>query len=365
MKRVLMCVAPGGYDDLREKGVLWKIEEREEGGYFDKVVNLSWRARSSRMVRLSRRSSIVEVGSRIRPMGVAFCLLVGVFLCLWHRVTLVRATEPFVSGLLGWVIARSCRRPFCVSIHSDYALSERVTGQSPQKLGRFGKVLARQVLSRADMVMPIRKHLVQYAINQGAPRDRIRVIPHGIGLSAYDIGPFEKYGFFEGKRVVLFVGRLSRENYIDDVVAVAARLPEDAVLLVVGDGPERLRLEAARCENVFFTGFLDRKKVVIIQVRSDVGLCLRGGYTLIEMAAAGLATGAYDVDWHSEIVEDGVTGFLESEGDVSAVGDSVLRLLGDQKLSVRLGRNARLVAAGYSLEAMRKVKVECYEEMLT
>ena len=61
----------------------------------------------------------------------------------------------------------------------------------------------------------------------------------------------------EGRPVLLYLGRLAREKNVEELFAVAAALGETATLLLVGDGPDRMRLEtlAAGLPNVVFAAW--------------------------------------------------------------------------------------------------------------
>ena len=67
----------------------------------------------------------------------------------------------------------------------------------------------------------------------------------------------ERYGL-QGKHVLLYVGRLVDLKNVEAVIDAYHRLQrEDTVLVIIGDGPERERLEGLATGNVIFTGRLE------------------------------------------------------------------------------------------------------------
>jgi len=48
---------------------------------------------------------------------------------------------------------------------------------------------------------------------------------------------------------------------------------------------------------------------------------LWGGFSLIEAGAAGNPMIAYDVEWHYELVENHVTGFLVTENNIDMISN--------------------------------------------
>jgi glycosyltransferase involved in cell wall biosynthesis len=268
-----------------------------------------------------------------------------------------------------------------VSIHADYEKNFELTPKRgwARWLRRLSSWCPEFVLRRADLVLPIRQHLAAWAKRHGAADNRIRIIPHGLDLTLYaadrprdDVR--RRYEITLCAPIVSFVGRLSKYNYVDDVLDVAERViatrPE-TIFVLIGDGEERERIErrlAARADlrrGVRLAGFRSAEEVVTLRLASAVSLCPMGGFSLIEACAAGNPVVAYDVDWHSEVVSHNVTGLLVPEGDVEALAGAVVRLLDDRALSDRLGANARaFVAAHHDERKTSALKRDSYSELL-
>jgi glycosyltransferase involved in cell wall biosynthesis len=87
--------------------------------------------------------------------------------------------------------------------------------------------------------------------------------------------------------------------------------------------------------------------------------------SILEAMACGLPVVASDVGDVAELVKDGGTGFLIAKGDHQTLAERINRLLDDEALRERMGKNARsLVAENYSLEMMSKMTLEVYQEVL-
>jgi glycosyltransferase involved in cell wall biosynthesis len=148
---------------------------------------------------------------------------------------------------------------------------------------------------------------------------RTVVIPPGVDLERIRNAsrPPESRG-----PIVLSVGRLESYKRVDSLVAAIAFLPPNHRIVVVGDGPERVRLETlARergvAERVEFTGFIAdaaldgwlRAADVIVSLSTAESF----GLTLLEGAAGGARVVASDIAAHRE-----VAGYLPA-GAVSLV----------------------------------------------
>ncbi|MBI2875338.1 MAG: glycosyltransferase family 4 protein [Candidatus Tectomicrobia bacterium] len=294
-------------------------------------------------------------------------------------ITVLHARDPYLCGLVMLLVSRITSVPFCVSLHADYDEGFRIGGAESSFVlfgsRRLALRLERFVLARAGRVMPIRESLAQYAIRHGAEPSKIRVIPHGIELGAFARGPdptLKAEIGLAGKRVVSFIGRLSRENYVYDIPEIAsqvARERSDVVFLLIGDGREREGIEA-QCRAMHLNGvvrllgFQPRGRIPDLRMISDVNLCLMGGFSLIEACASGMPVIAYDVDWHHELARNDETGYLLPEHDVAGAARAILFLLQDPDRARQMGENARRLAfERHSQERAAGIKVACYEEL--
>jgi phosphatidylinositol alpha-1,6-mannosyltransferase len=151
---------------------------------------------------------------------------------------------------------------------------------------------------------------------------------------------------------VLIVGRMmSTERYkghdqlLEAWPAVVAAVPR-ARLVCVGEGDDVERLKAKADElgvttTTIFTGFVadgvrrslyERAAVFAMPSR-------REGFGLVyleAMAARRPCIGA-NHDAASEVIEDGVTGFLVDQADTRALASRIIQVLGDEDLRRRMG----------------------------
>ena len=150
--------------------------------------------------------------------------------------------------------------------------------------------------------------------------------------------------------VVVMVSTLRPEKAHDAALAAVPALRRrfpSVRLVVVGDGPERVRLEAlvrATGEAVVMTGYRD--DVMAVMDAADV--LLHPSHieafptTLLEAMAASVPIVATAVGGVPEIVRDGETGLLiEPPPDPGRIADAVGRLLADARLRSRIGAAGR------------------------
>ena len=130
------------------------------------------------------------------------------------------------------------------------------------------RFLEKKVYSRADMVLTLTPKLSQYVTNMGAEESRVKLLPMPVDTNlfhpAVDTAEVrQKWGFGNTDRIVLFMGTLFDFSGLDVLIPrfseVIKQVPE-AKLLVVGDGPQRPKLEGIIAEynlqeQVIITGF--------------------------------------------------------------------------------------------------------------
>ncbi|MER3439254.1 MAG: hypothetical protein C4346_17615 [Chloroflexota bacterium] len=158
---------------------------------------------------------------------------------------------------------------------------------------------------------------------------------------------------------LLFVGRLIDLKGVHLALQALAQLPPDvsaATLTVVGDGPERARLEVLAhrlgiAHRVRFAGQLPRDRVLACYQDHDVLLfpTLRdsGGFVVMEAMASGLPVICLALGGPAMAVSD-ETGIRVRALDPSQVVDdlavAIARLARDPELRHRMGEAARMRA---------------------
>jgi glycosyltransferase involved in cell wall biosynthesis len=213
--------------------------------------------------------------------------------------------------------ALATRRPFVLQLWG-----------TDVELARRARRLARRLVRAARVVLCPSEELAAFARELGA-RD-VRVVPSGVSIP-------ERVGEPEEPPHVLFVGRLSEEKGVLELVEATAGLPR----VVVGDGPLRERVPDA-------VGFVPPAKLGPYYERAAVVACpsRREGYGVAarEAMAYGRPVVASSVGGLLDAIEDGVTGVLVPPRDAHALRAALEELLVDARLRRQLGAAARTAA---------------------
>lgn len=151
-------------------------------------------------------------------------------------------------------------------------------------------------------------------------------------------------------KTILYLGRLDRDKGLSLLLRAVANFQ----LLIVGDGPEKTRLEKQAKELglsdvVEFVGQVPYEETPKYYQAADVFVlpseALEGlPMTVIEAMAAGLPVVASRVGGVPEAVIEGETGLLVEPGNVEELSAALQKLLTDDVLREKMGRRAREVA---------------------
>jgi len=235
-----------------------------------------------------------------------------------------------------------------VNVHTEHGMPPR--GAPLQAL--FHWALAR----RAAVVTAPTRALARRLVALGVGARRVAVLPNAIDVAALDarlrVARAVASPATQRSRVVC-VARLDPVKDHRTLLDAFARLGgagRRAELRLVGDGPERVRIEAHRqrlppevAARVRLVGEvadvapeLARAAVFCLPSKSE-GLSL----AVLEAMAAELPVVASAIPGMDEVVEPGQSGLLVPPRDPPALADALAAVLGDPRLARSLGRRAR------------------------
>ena len=246
----------------------------------------------------------------------------------------------------GWLVSRTAAGlgvPLIVTVHGHDVTRQPAT---PGLHGLRYRRNLRTVFGRAATIVAVSQEIRDRAIRWGADPARVRVHHTGVPIPApQPAGPKEWD--------VVFVGRFVEKKGADDLVAALATLGPTRTLFI-GDGPLLATIRAYAGElrvDATFAGALPPDEVYrrlgTARVLAAPSRTARDGdteglpTTIVEAAALGLPVAATRHSGIPEAVTDGETGLLGPEGDRAALAANLRRLLDDEALRERLGKQAR------------------------
>ena len=218
--------------------------------------------------------------------------------------------------------------------------------------------LWRMIFKKADYIQAISKYLADFAHRHGA-RCPVEVVPNGVNPQIY--ADYTRIYADKDTRTIITTSRLVYKNGIDILIRAAAKLQVISYklqVLIVGDGPDRSKLEQLANDlgvsnKIKFIGHVDPDEIPQYLSQADVfvrpsrseGL----GNSFLEAMATGLPIIGTSVGGIPDFLEDGETGLFCKVDDPDDLAEKIQILLSDDNLSNNLSRNGReLVEAKYS-----------------
>ncbi|RLM59576.1 glycosyltransferase family 4 protein [Halobellus sp. Atlit-31R] len=256
-------------------------------------------------------------------------------------VDVVHAHTPFAVGLGGVRLARREELPLVTSYHTPTAeYADYLTSRPRVERGieRIAERYERWFLSQADAVVCPSEDARERAVGNVAVDTPAVVLSNGVDVEFFaptDAAAFrERYGLPSGP-LVGYTGRHGYEKNLAEFLRAAAGV--DATVVVGGDGPARDDLETLAGEldlDARFLGFLPREELPAFYSALDAFVfpspVETQGLVALEANACGTPVVAVDAGALSNTVDDGVTGYHYTHGDVDGCRDAIRRVLDDR-----------------------------------
>lgn len=325
--------------------------------------------------RAESRTTFVVLPTPVgRLLGAHARLLTGAPGRWWRALRLAWATRPPGLAALfrqlayfaeAGIVADRMRARGLVHLHNHFASSSGTVAMLAAELGDFSFSISEHgpdiffaphwwrldaKFSRALFVACI-SHFCRSQVLIWTPAERwsrVHIVHCGVDPTEFVPRAHRARGYR-----LLFTGRLAAVKGLPILLEALARLAprHPAIELVLaGDGPDRAALERRAAE----LGVADRVRFLGYQSSEQVRALLQGAdvfalpsfaegvpVVLMEAMASGVPVVATRIAGITELVEDGVSGYVVPPGDVDALVDAIDPLLSDSELRARFGAAGR------------------------
>jgi glycosyltransferase involved in cell wall biosynthesis len=262
-----------------------------------------------------------------------------------------------------------------VAFHHGYTWPT-LKARAYNQLDRWSLMSAKKVLT---VSVPFRHQLEAFGVEPARIEIIHNAIPAGWGSNSRTVeeavGLRSGMGIPEGRKVILIVGRLSREKDHLTLLEAVNRLRVTVTphLVIIGDGPERPRIEErirllGLGEYVTLMGQQDSAepwyRIADLAVLSS--LSEGSPNALLEAMATNIPIVATDVGGVPEIVRHEESALLVRPGDPESMCAAMARLLTQPELAERLKKRSRqLILERHEPEARMRKLVSIYRALTT
>jgi glycosyltransferase involved in cell wall biosynthesis len=305
-----------------------------------------------------------EIGNRARANGLSFYEIVehskfdlNVLrairdIVIRHDINIVHSHD-YKSDLFAYLLRKWLWRRRIALVSTAHAWV--IVGAR----GEFYRRIDLKLMRRFDHLIAVSHATKTEMVQGGVPEKLITVVHNAIDTEAW--GPTQANGNLREELklspytpIVGYVGRISEEKDLNTWLRAAAVLAQKipaARFVLVGEGRSdrtqgQLRELAASlgiADRVIFAGY--RSDLIPIYASFDIFLLTsrREGLpnSILEAMSMRLPVVTTDVAGAKELVVDGQTGFVLSQGDVTGIGRALIILSGDKRMCNGMGNAGR------------------------
>ena len=294
---------------------------------------------------------------RIREKKVRGLLVPWLFVSLYVHLFKMRREYDIVQA--NWLIPQGIVQSF---IKKPYVVTGHGGDVTSLNKGIL-KVLKKRCLKNAAGVTAVSQPLMD-VLNGIYENPKQAVISMGCDTAMFGQEHRVENYFGQGdKKVVLFVGRLAEKKGVSYAIE-AMRQVNNAILVIAGDGPLKSKLqrqaETVQKESgstILFLGAKTHEELKGIYASADLfvmpsitakdGDKEGFGLVILEAFASGLPIVASRSGGITDIVKDGVNGYLAEEKDVSGLADRINIVLQDKNIYNKMQTEAKKTAQRY------------------
>jgi glycosyltransferase involved in cell wall biosynthesis len=281
-----------------------------------------------------------------------------------------------LDGAMALPLANKLNLPLVVTLHG-YDVTQRDEFHAHTKDGTVYLRRREELWKRASTFICISEFIRQRAIDVGFPAEKLQV--HYIGIDLESFAPADNQ---RQNNLILFVGRLVEKKGCMYLIRAMQKVKDSyptAELVVIGDGPERHKLESLARELQVPCQFVGPQSSAVIRdtlTRARIfcapSIVARSGdaeglgIVFCEAQAVGTPVVSFASGGIPEAVRHEETGLLAPERNETILAECLLRYLQDDSFwQASSERGKKWVAQQFDLKQQTRKLEDIYEAVIT
>lgn len=306
------------------------------------------------------------VAARIKEKKIRAFLVPFLILGLWRYIFVHRKEYDVMHA--HWVIPQGIvqswfKKPYVLTGHGGDIMSMNKG---------FLKDLKKTAFEKAGQVVVVSKQLAE-KVKEIAPSVDVKIISMGCDTTMFSPA-YRKENYFnqDGRKVVLFVGRLEEVKGVEYLIDAMEYI--DAKLVIAGGGSLELFLKdrAKRFgDRIEFLGpktHAELKEIypsadvfVMSSVTTQKGAKEGFGLVMLEAMASGVPVVAFASGGIPQLITHDENGLLCEEKDVKTLAENINKVFSDEELKNRLIQSGNKTVKEYDYKEIAKKYAEIYK----
>lgn len=245
---------------------------------------------------------------------------------------------------------------------------------------KYGPGYYKELFENGDFFLPVSSYWKDTLINMGCDKSRICVHKMGVDCTKFD---FSVRNIANDSKIrIISIARLVEKKGIAYGIRAISQLLDklpNLEYIIVGDGPLKNDLQAlvsnlGADKHIKLTGWQPQNKIVEMLRTAHIfmapSITAANGdqegipVVIMEAMAMGLPVISTNHSGISELVQDGVSGFLSEEGNIKQLANALTKLIQTQDLSSEMGRMGRYVIESmYNIDVLNNRLVKIFDDL--
>jgi len=293
------------------------------------------------------------------------------------KVDLIHHMSPFAIGKDFNLLALRTDKPFVIGpmeiphkfFDDEFGMFKIPMFLQKLKDSKLRTILSMKTIERCDAAIAVNRQTRKYLLDF-VSKQNVKVIPLGVDTKTFRFSPVPNN--HDILAVGMHIKRKGFEYLIRAMTEIVKEYP-DTKLHITSVGPQTSNLKMlvkklGLNKHVIFHGRVSDEELLKLyrQCRVFCHPSLSEGFchTILEAMATGRPVVSTKTNG-SEMIEDGMTGFLVPPGDNSVLADAILKVFSDYELSQKIGKRARkVVEKRYDWDVVAKKYYAIYRELM-
>ncbi len=283
-----------------------------------------------------------------------------------NKINMIVSNTPASMGYTAMIAATFLKLPWVDIYHTDvdFYMNTLIEGRLRYIKNKFALIFLKFYHKRADLIFVRDRDSYELILKRGYAKEKICYYSAGVDQKRFhpkfkDISIWQEFGISPRKKIVLFVGRISKVKDIKFLLDFFKTFSNtEIVLVIVGKGPEYddYLEEYDQHKNIYFLGIQRGEQLQKIYASADLSVSPSGsetlGKTVLEAMASGTTVLTSNKGGAKDYIQDSVNGKIFKAGDYNNFTTILLDFLSGKYDLEKMGKRAHQSIKPYTMDRL-------------